>query len=103
MIRHVVLVRFRPDVAPAEVAARFAELAALQPPVPGFLAFGAGANVSPEPLSQGFTHAFTADFTDAAARDAYLVLPAHVAAGAKLVAVLEGGAGGLAVIDFEID
>lgn len=102
MIRHIVLVRFRSDVSPADIAGHFAELGALQPLVPGFLAFGAGANISPEPLNQGFTHAFTADFADAAARDAYLVLPDHKAAGARLVEAVEGGQGGLAVIDFEL-
>ena len=42
------------------------------------------------------------DFSDAAARDAYLIHPDHKAAGAKLVAALEGGRDGLMVFDIEV-
>jgi hypothetical protein len=61
-----------------------------------------GANVSPEPFARGFTHGFTIDFRDAAARDAYLAHPDHGRAGARLVAALEGGTDGLFVLDFEM-
>jgi len=66
------------------------------------LSFKSGANVSPEGLARGFTHAFTVDFADVAARDAYLVHPAHQAAGARLVAAAQGGIDGLLVIDLDI-
>jgi hypothetical protein len=101
MIRHCVWVKFRADVAAAERAAIFAGLAALKAHLPGFLAFHAGANVSPEGLHQGFADGFVVDFADAAARDAYLVDAAHKAAGARLVAALEGGRDGLLVFDIE--
>lgn len=42
------------------------------------------------------------DFPDAAARDAYLVDPAHKEAGDRLVAALEGGVAGLLVFDIEV-
>ena len=42
------------------------------------------------------------DLADAAARDRYLVDPAHKAAGARLVAALEGGRDGLIVFDLEV-
>ncbi|MER8801728.1 Dabb family protein [Mesorhizobium sp. M0998] len=61
-----------------------------------------GSNTSPEPFARGFTHGFTIDFRDAAARDAYLEHEAHQRAGAKLVAALEGGTDGLMVFDLEI-
>jgi Stress responsive A/B Barrel Domain len=48
------------------------------------------------------THAFTADFADAGARDAYLADPHHQAAGAQLVAMTAGGVKGLAVIDIAL-
>lgn len=102
MIRHVVLVRFREGVAAAEIDAIFAELADLRRLLPGMVRFGGGPNVSPEGLSRGFTHAFTVDFADAAARDAYLVLPEHEAAGARLVRSAEGGLAGLTVLDFAV-
>ena len=101
MIRHVVLVRFHQDVAAGEIAAIFADLAALKPLVPGFQSFAAGPNVSPEGLARGYTHGFTVDFADAAARDAYLVHPAHQRAGARLVASAQDGVGGLVVLDIE--
>jgi hypothetical protein len=101
MIRHVVLVRFAPTTPPAEREAVFAELAALRAVLPGMLGFAAGADVSPEGRARGYTHAFTVDFADAAARDAYLVHPAHKAAGARLVAALEGGRDGTLILDFE--
>jgi len=102
MIRHIVLVRF-PAAAGAEtIDPLFRALADLRGVVPGMLRFAGGANVSPEGLARGFTHAFVADFVDAAARDAYLVHPAHEAAGARLVAAAEGGLEGLVVLDIDI-
>lgn len=102
MIRHCVFVRFRADVPDAERNAIYAQLADLKQVVPGFLAISYGANVSPEGLHQGFADGFTIDFVDEAARDAYLVHPDHKAAGARLVAALEGGRGGLIVFDIVV-
>jgi quinol monooxygenase YgiN len=99
MIRHIVLVRFDPDVSDAERAGVFAQLEALVQEVPGMVRFSGGGNVSPEGLSRGYTHAFTADFTDEAARDAYLAHPAHQAAGARLVSAAADGIEGLVVLD----
>ena len=42
------------------------------------------------------------DFEDAAARDSYLALPEHEAAGARLVRAAEGGLAGLTVMDIAI-
>ena len=102
MIRHVVLVRFREGVAPGEIAAIFDDLAGLRRHLPGMKSFACGANVSPEGLARGFSHAFTVDFEDAAARDSYLALPEHEAAGARLVKAAEGGLAGLTVLDFPL-
>ena len=99
MIRHIVLVRFREGVAEAEIEAIFGALGDLRQHLPGMTRFVAGPNVSPEGLARGFTHAFTVDFADAAARDAYLALPEHEAAGARLVKAAEGGVAGLTVVD----
>jgi hypothetical protein len=103
VIRHLVLVRFAQATPPAERDAIFADLAALRAVLPGMRGFAAGANVSPEGRARGYTHAFTADFADAAARDAYLDHPAHKAAGARLVAALEGGREGSLILDFAVD
>ncbi len=101
MIRHLVLVQFRDDVPDVERKAILAQLEDLRALLPGMVAFAGGANVSPEGLARGVSHAFSCDFRDAAARDAYLEHPAHKAAGARLVAATRGGVDGLVVIDFE--
>ena len=103
MIRHIVLVKFRADVTPDAREAIFASLEALRGHLPGIVDMQFGANVSPEGKSLGFDDGFIIDFADAAARDAYLVDPAHKAAGAQLVAALEGGRdSGLIVFDIAI-
>jgi hypothetical protein len=102
MIRHCVFARFRNDVPAAENTAIHADLEALRQVIDGMDAVKFSANVSPEPFARGFTHGFTIDFRDAAARDAYLVHEAHQRAGARLVAALEGGTDGLMVFDLEI-
>lgn len=102
MIRHCVLVRFRSDVADTERTAIHADLEALRSVVDGMDTVHFSTNVSPEPFARGFSHGFTIDFRDAAARDAYLVHEAHQRAGARLVAALEGGTDGLMVFDLDI-
>ena len=102
MIRHIVLVRFRPEITEAEKASIYAELESLRELVPGFLGASYGPNVSPEGLGKGYVDGFTMDFSDEAARDAYLVHPAHQAAGARLVAAVDGGIEGLVVFDLVV-
>ncbi len=103
VIRHIVLVRFDPATDEAERRAVLADLAALRGTVPGLRAFAGGPNVSPEGLARGYTHAFTVEFDDEAARDAYLVHPAHRAAGARLTRAAAGGTEGLAVVDIVVE
>ena len=84
------------------IAAIFDALGALRGLLPGMKTFQRGPNISPEGLSRGHTHGFTIDFEDAAARDAYLALPEHEAAGARLVKAAQGGLSGLTVLDFDL-
>lgn len=102
MIRHCVFVKFRNDIPEAERAAIHADLSALRSVIGGMGAVHFNGNVSPEPFARGFTHGFTIDFSDASARDAYLVHEAHQQAGARLVSALEDGTDGLMVFDLEI-
>jgi hypothetical protein len=102
MIRHCVFVKFRSDVSEQERAAVYSGLNALVGQIDGLLSADFGANVSPEGLAQGFNDGFIMDLEDEAARDRYLADPAHKAAGAKLVAALEGGRDGLIVFDMKI-
>jgi Stress responsive A/B Barrel Domain. len=102
MIRHIVLLRFRPEVTPEQRNVIYADLAALKAVIPGFLAMSYGSNVSPEGKDRGFADGFSMDFVDEAARDAYLEHPDHKAAGSRLVAALEGGRDGLIVFDLVV-
>jgi hypothetical protein len=102
MIRHVVLFKFRTGVSADERAEIYAGLNALVGQIEGLLSAEFGPNISPEGLGQGFNDGFIMDFVDEAARDRYLPHPAHQAAGAKLVAALEGGVQGLVVFDMKV-
>jgi hypothetical protein len=83
-LRHVVLFAFRDDAPEDRVRAIEAAFAALKDEIPGIVDLEWGTNESPEGLAQGFTHCFVVTFDDAAARDAYLPHPTHVAFGALL-------------------
>ena len=102
MIRHCVFFKFRTGVSADERAEIYAGLNALVGEIDGLLSADFGPNISPEGLGQGFENGFIMDFVDEAARDRYLPHPAHRAAGAKLVAALEGGRDGLIVFDMKV-
>jgi hypothetical protein len=99
MIRHIVLVKVRPEVAEAEIAAIFADLAAIKERLPGVLAVHSGRSESPEKIERGYLHGFTVDFTDWAALAAYQDHPEHRRVGAALVAAAVGGIDGILVFD----
>lgn len=102
MIRHVVLFKLRHGLAASVAGQIFDALQALKRHIPGITAISCGADVSPEGLQRGNTHAFTVDFINAAARDSYLPHPAHQKVGAMIVASSEGGVDGITVLDWEI-
>ena len=102
MIRHIVLYRQRADLPSAESDAVIAAIRAMKAEIPGIVAVAIGLDNSPEGLARGYTHGFTVDFTDAAARDAYLPHPDHVKVARILVAATQGGADGILVFDFEV-
>ena len=84
IVRHILLGKFRPEMTPAqydEFIQRFSELAEK---IPGILSFEHGKNNSPEGKDLGMTHVILLTFTDAAARDAYLVHPDHIGFGTWL-------------------
>jgi hypothetical protein len=99
MIRHIVLLKARPEVTEAEIAAIFADLAAIKDKLPGVLAIHSGRSMSPEKIERGYLHGFTVDFTDWAALAAYQDHPDHKRVGAALVAAAEGGIDGILVFD----
>ena len=99
MVRHIVLIRFRPEVTEAEIAALWDELRAIDGKVPGLGAIHAGRSESPEQIERGYMHGFTVDFDGWEALAAYQVHPDHQALGAKLVAGAVGGLDGILVFD----
>ena len=97
MIRHLVMLRWRDAGARDGIVAALADLAKL----PGVLSFRVIENVSPETaVVHGFRDGFAFDFADAAARDAYLAHPTHVAVGTRIVAAC--GVEGVQVVDWEV-
>ena len=78
-----------------EIIQRFHEMVKK---IPGTLSFEYGKNNSPEGKDMGMTHVIIVTFTDAAARDAYLVHPDHISFGTWLgeVNLLQD----LVVVDF---
>lgn len=103
MIRHLVHLRFRSDVARTDKDALYEALAGLSGHIDGILDFQHRENVSVEtPLVRGFVDMFWFDFRDIAVRDAYLEDPTHQAIGGRIVEKLEGGADGVFVCDIEI-
>lgn len=102
MIRHIVLIRFTPDMTETAIAALWDELRAIEGKVPGLGTVHAGRSESPEQIERGYMHGFTVDFTDWDALAAYQAHPDHKALGAKLVANAVGGLDGILVFDLPI-
>lgn len=102
MIRHCVFVQYKAGTSDDLKREIYQGLAGLQDHHPGFLGIEYGANVSPEGMDKGHSEGFIINFTDAAARDAYLVDEEHLVLGARLVAAAEGGVAGILVFDMEV-
>ena len=103
MIRHIVLIRFRPDVDADTIAALWQELHAIEGKVPGLGAIHAGRSESPEQIERGYMHGFVVDLADWAALEAYQVHPEHKRFGASLVDNAVGGLDGILVFDLPVD
>lgn len=102
MIRHIVLIRHRPELPASEVAEIGAMFRGLRERLEGFLAYHGGPDVNFEGLERGYRHGHVLDFADQAARMRYHEDPEHKALGARLVAAAQGGVDGLLVVDLEV-
>ena len=76
-LRHVVLFAFKDSATPQQIDSVVSDFATLPAAIPGIVSYEWGTNVSPEGLTDGFTHCFTLTFASAEARDGYLVHAAH--------------------------
>ena len=97
MIRHIVLLKARPEVSEAHIQSIFADLHSLK--LPGILAVHSGRSESPEKIERGYLHGFTVDFADWQALASYQSHPDHKRVGAALVAAAKGGLDGILVFD----
>jgi hypothetical protein len=77
VLRHVVLFKFKETSSAAEVLSVVDAFRALPERIDFIRDFEWGTDISPEPYSQGLTHAFLLTFDSEADRDAYLPHPAH--------------------------
>jgi hypothetical protein len=102
MIRHIVLIRFRPEITEIAITAVFTDLQAIKASLPGVLAITAGRSESPEQIERGYMHGFVADFADWEALAAYQAHPDHKRLGAALVAAAIGGIDGILVFDLPV-
>lgn len=81
VLRHVVLFKFKDSATKADIQQIVESFRKLPEQIDGIRNFEWGTDVSPEGLSNGFTHVFFVTFEDEQSRDAYLPHPAHEAFG----------------------
>lgn len=79
VLRHLVLFGFTSETTESEIDEIIHRFSALRESVSDVQAFEWGRNSSPEDLNPALTHCFQLTFHSDAARDAYLIDPAHVA------------------------
>jgi Stress responsive A/B Barrel Domain len=102
MIRHIVLIRFKPDVPESEIEAIFSALHAIQAVLPGVVSITSGRSESPERIERGYMHGFVADFAGWEALAAYQAHPDHKAVGARIIGNAVGGLDGVLVFDLAV-
>jgi hypothetical protein len=89
VLRHVVLFKFLDDVNEESIVCIEEAFMELKNKIPTIVSIEWGTNVSPEGLSQDFTHCFFVTFHSEADRDAYLPHPDHQAFGRLLSPYLD--------------
>ncbi|MFQ1750796.1 Dabb family protein [Aeromonas veronii] len=89
MIRHILLIAFKPGTQPAQIDTVRNAFLAIPHQVSGVTVVEWGENDSPEGRDGGFTHSVLMTFADEAARQRYLPHPDHDALKAIFRPVLE--------------
>lgn len=102
MIRHIVLIKFKPDTAEAKIAEIYAGLSALTDTLPGAHNFTAGRSASPEQIERGYMHGFVVDFDSWADLKIYAEHPMHQTLGSELVDNAIGALDGILVLDLDV-
>ena len=87
--RHIVLFKFKPDAAAAEIEKIEKSFIALKGSIEQIEEMEWGTNVSPEGKADGFTHGFFVTFKSKADLEAYLPHPEHKKSGAGLKGLVD--------------
>ena len=77
-VKHIVLLKFKPETKAEVISDFFADLSALESGIPEMLSYEHGPYSSNEGLNQDFTHGFVMTFSSETARDHYLTHPKHL-------------------------
>lgn len=89
MIKHIVLVRFKPEIGKDEIQSIFEKIGALETILPTMKSFDYGKYNGAQERHKGFDYAFYMVFETARERDEYLVHPEHVKVGTELRSMLD--------------
>ena len=98
MIRHILLIKFKASVTPAQIAQVEALFAAIPEKVDGVVSTEWGINDSPEGRNEGYTHSVFMTFATEQGRHNYLPHPEHKA----LMAVFKPLVENIIVFDYTV-
>lgn len=80
MVRHILLLKPKPETTHEQIDACRAALAGLVGTIPGLLDFHWGMNLAPAERTGGYSYGFSMDFDKLQSLDAYGPHPEHVKA-----------------------
>jgi hypothetical protein len=98
MVRHILLLKPKPETTDEAIAACRSALAGLVGVVPGLKDFHWGANFAPVERTAGHSYGFSMDFADRESLKAYGPHPEH----AKAAALVRTHFSSVLVFDFEL-
>lgn len=103
MLKHCVLLNFKPEFTQADRTEVFERLASLEKEINGLISVEYGKNLDFENKSSDYSDGFIATFRDRQALLEYAAHPEHIKAGARLVEMCVDGYDGIMVFDLEVD
>ena len=101
MLAHCVFLKVSPSHDTSDTEEVLQALGQLKDEVDGILSYEYGPNRDFEAKTAEYTYGFVVTFRDREAHLAYERHPKHIALGARLVAMCDGGADGIAVYDID--
>ena len=89
MIKHIGLMKFRPEAPPEEVASVLGAIADFVRTIDGLLEVKVGPGLGLPAMARGYTHGFVMSFRDAVSLRGYLAHPDHLAVVHRLPDLLD--------------